>query len=216
MLLYIPPYTKWETRAIMKVVLVHLIRAYVEPMGKLHAFLTLSGYGSKESNCTTGTHWTGSWLDHTTSPNTLKREKSLPVGNPTDSCHPAHRPVIIRHVHKSAKRNLLSCLSVHMEQCSSHWIDFHIWYLKTFQKCPENSSHIQINKNNWHFTWRWIREFLLGRTQRVRVGGHLSEEVRVTSGVPQGSVLGPLLLLAYVNDISRNNESTIRFLLMTV
>ena len=34
----------------------------------------------------------------------------------------------------------------------------------------------------------WIREFLLGRTQKVRVGGHLSEEVRVTSGVPQGSV----------------------------
>jgi len=33
----------------------------------------------------------------------------------------------------------------------------------------------------------WIREFLLGRTQRVRVGGQLSAEVRVTSGVPQGS-----------------------------
>jgi len=56
----------------------------------------------------------------------------------------------------------------------------------------------------------WIREFLLGRTQRVRVGGQLSEEVRVTSGVPQGSELGPLLFLAYVNDIWRNMESTIR------
>jgi hypothetical protein len=55
-----------------------------------------------------------------------------------------------------------------------------------------------------------IREFLLGRTQRVRVGGQLSEEVRVPSGVPQGSVLGPLLFLAYVNDIWRNIESTIR------
>jgi len=34
----------------------------------------------------------------------------------------------------------------------------------------------------------WIREFLLGLTQRVRVGGQLSEEVRVTSGVRQGNV----------------------------
>jgi hypothetical protein len=56
----------------------------------------------------------------------------------------------------------------------------------------------------------WVRQFLLGRTQRVRIGGQLSEEVRVTSGVPQGSVLGPLLFLAYVNDIWRNVESTIR------
>jgi len=40
----------------------------------------------------------------------------------------------------------------------------------------------------------WITEFLLGRTQRVRLGGYLSEEVRVTLGVPQGNVLqvGPL------------------------
>jgi len=56
----------------------------------------------------------------------------------------------------------------------------------------------------------WIREFLLGRTQRVKVGSQLSAEVRVTSGVKQGSVLGPLLFLAYVNDVWRNMESTIR------
>ena len=58
----------------------------------------------------------------------------------------------------------------------------------------------------------WVREFLLGRTQKVRIGGELSEEVRVTSGVPQGNVLGPLLFLSYVNDIWRNNVSTIRLL----
>ena len=56
----------------------------------------------------------------------------------------------------------------------------------------------------------WIREFLLNRTQGVRLGGHLSEEVRVTPGVPQEGVLDPLLFLAYEKDSSKNIESTIR------
>ena len=56
----------------------------------------------------------------------------------------------------------------------------------------------------------WIREFLVDRSQRVRVGKHYSEEVRVKLGESQGSVLDPLLFLAYVNDIWRNIESRIR------
>jgi len=56
----------------------------------------------------------------------------------------------------------------------------------------------------------WVREFLVGRTQRVSVGGQLSKEVKVTSGVPQGSVLGPLLFLVYVNYIWRNIDLSIR------
>jgi hypothetical protein len=56
----------------------------------------------------------------------------------------------------------------------------------------------------------WVRLFLRGGTQRVKVGGQLSEKVRITSGLPQGNVLGLLLFLAYVNDIWRNTESTIR------
>ena len=56
----------------------------------------------------------------------------------------------------------------------------------------------------------WVKEFLLGRSQRVRIDGQLSEEVRVTSGVPQGSVLDPVLFLAYVNGIWRGTECNIR------
>ena len=61
-----------------------------------------------------------------------------------------------------------------------------------------------------------VREFLVGRTQSVRVGGQLSKEDKVTSGGPLGSVLGPLLFLEYVNNIWMNIDSNVSLLLTTV
>ena len=41
--------------------------------------------------------------------------------------------------------------------------------------------------------FQWIEDFLVGRSQQVKVGTSLSKKSEVTSGIPQGSILGPIL-----------------------
>ncbi len=83
-------------------------------------------------------------------------------------------------------------------------------FTKAFDKVPHKRL---IHKLNYYgisgSIATWIDIFLIGRTQQVVVNGATSSSTIVTSGVLQGTVIGPLLFLLYIKDLPDNLSTSV-------
>ena len=87
-------------------------------------------------------------------------------------------------------------------------------FAKAFDKVPHNELLFKLESLGIRGNLlAWFRSYFSGRRHRVLINGKASDYLPITSGVPQGSVLGPLLFLIYINDMPNCISSETSFAL---
>ena len=113
-------------------------------------------------------------------------------------------------------RSCLTNLLCFLEEITK-WVDdrspvdvVYLDFQKAFDKVPHQRLLLKLNAHGiGKEVINWIEKWLTHRRQRVIVDGDISNWKSVLSGVPQGSVLGPILFLIYINDLEDDISSKV-------